>query len=548
MIASMSAQTPDLAWALQMGGSSSDNGTSITVDATGNVYTTGSFFGTVDFDPGAGTFNLTSVGSGDIFISKLDVLGNFVWAVQMGGANNDDGRSIAVDASGNIYTTGRFVGIADFDPGAGTFNLTSAGSDDIFISKLDASGNFVWAKQMGETSFDIGISITLDASGNVYSTGYFFGTVDFDPGAGSFNLTASSHDIYISKLDAVGNFLWAKQMGGNSIDFGLSIVVDASGNIYTSGHFRDTADFDPGAGTANLTSAGDQDIFVSKLDASGNFVWVKQLGGIDSDGAQSMAVDVSGNVFTAGYFKGTADFDPGAGTFDFTSAGDYDIFVSKLDASGNFVWAKQMGGSSYDEASEITVDSAGNVYTAGGFTETVDFDPGTGTFDLTSAGGIDVFINKLDATGNFVWAVQMGSTKTDFCLSIALDNAGNVHSTGYFEETVDFDPGIGTFDLTSAGAFDIFVQKLSSAPVVISENILFNDVKIYPNPTDGEVTLDLGSITNATISVFSVDGRKVYEKNDASNIIQFEINGIPGIYYLEITTQKGKQIFKLVKL
>src|ERR1035437_9575750 len=132
---------------------------------------------------------------------------NFLWAKSMGGTGNDIGYSIALDASGNVYTTGYFYGTVDFDPGAGTFNLTSAGNYALFISKLDASGNFVWAKQIGGTSSGaLGQFISLDASGNIYTTGCFFGTVDFDPGAGTSNLTSSStNDIFVSKLDASGN-------------------------------------------------------------------------------------------------------------------------------------------------------------------------------------------------------------------------------------------------------------------------------------------------------------------------------------------------------
>jgi len=213
-IINLSAQT--LEWAKSMGGTGNEYGNSMAIDALGNVYTVGNYMGTVDFNPGTGTFNLTSVGLFDIFISKLDASGNFVFAKSMGGPLNDWATSIAL--SGNIYTTGYFYGTADFDPGAGTFNLTSSNdSSDIFISNLDASGNFVYAKSMGGTSSKCySQSITIDASGNVYTTGYFSGTSDFDPGTGVFNLTTTGvNDIFISKLDASGNFVWAKSMGGN---------------------------------------------------------------------------------------------------------------------------------------------------------------------------------------------------------------------------------------------------------------------------------------------------------------------------------------------
>ena len=159
----------------------------------------------------------------------------FAWAAGMGGTTyypDASGLGIAVDASGNVYATGVFRGIVDFDPGPGTFNLTSSGGFDIFVQKLDASGNFLWARRMGGTDSDVGKGIAVDASGNVYTTGLFGGTVDFNPGAGTALLaSAGSSDIFVSKLDASGNFLWAVSMGGTSTDIGFGIAVGASGNV-----------------------------------------------------------------------------------------------------------------------------------------------------------------------------------------------------------------------------------------------------------------------------------------------------------------------------
>ncbi len=471
-VTQVNAQVTVYKWAKAIGGTDFDTSNSVAVDASGNVYTTGAFSGTVDFDPGAGTANLTSSGFLDIFISKLDASGNFVWAKAIGGNGYGQSNGIAVDASGNVYTTGWFNGSVDFDPGAGTANLTSANDDffndpsqDIFISKLDASGNYVWAKAMGGVSSDIGYGIAVDASGNVYTTGSFSEgmnstTVDFDPGTGTANLTVVGNvDIFISKLDTSGNYVWAKSMGSPGGEAAKSIAVDASGNVYTTGYFGNTVDFNPGAGTANLT-AGNFDIFISKLDASGNYVWAKAMGGIDDDQASSIAVDASGNVYTTGYFFGTADFNPGAGTANHTTAGGRDIFISKLDASGNYVWSKAMGGTTLDISKGIKVDASGNVYTTGYFMGIADFDPSAATANLTSAGSTDIFISKLDASGNYVWAKKMGGTGEDIGYGIAVNASGNVYTTGYFNVTADFDPGAGTANLTSAGSADIFISKL----------------------------------------------------------------------------------------
>jgi len=489
------AQVADLEWAKSMGSTDQDQPTSITTDALGNVYTTGHFQNTVDFDPGAGTFNLTSNGSYAIFIQKLDASGTFIWAKSMG---DGIGQSITTDASGNVYTTGGFSGTVDFDPGAGTFNLTSNGSDDIFIQKLDANGNFIWVKSTGGVGSDESLSITTDALGNVYTTGKFQNTLDFDSGAGIFNLTSNgSDDIFIQKLDANGNFIWAKSIGSTIDDYGLSITTDALGNVYTTGAFYYTVDFDPGAGTFDLTANGGADIFIQKMDANGNFIWAKSWGSpiIGSWSViGSITTDASGNIYTTGLLVGTVDFDPGAGTFNLTSNGSYDIFIQKLDANGTFIWAKSMGSTSgADQSSSITTDALGNVYTTGGFSDTVDFDPGAGTFNLTSNGSYDIFIQKLDVNGDFIWAKSMGGAGLDFGYSITTDASGNVYTTGRFYNTVDFDPGSGTFNLSSNGGVDIYIQKLSQcAPSTGAETTTACDTYTAP---DGAVYTSTGMYT-----------------------------------------------------
>jgi hypothetical protein len=477
----------NFAWAKSIGGTDTDEGISIAADSNGNVYTTGVFFGTVDFDPSVDTYNLTSAGNFDIFVSKLDSSGNFVWAKNMGGVNSDWSISIALDSSGNVYTTGDFSGTADFDPGTDTYNLTSAGGPDIFISQLDNNGNFVWAKSIGGACVENAVDIAIDSNDNIYTTGRFSSAnADFDPSVGTFLLTSTStwiDDIFVSKLDSNGNFLWAKSMGGANYDSGSRIVVDSSGNVYTTGAFSGTADFDPGVGTFNLTSAGDFDVFISKLDSSGNFVWVKSMGGSRSDQGNGIAIGSSGDIYMTGIFEGTSDFDPSTSVSNLTSAGNSDIFVSKLDSNGNLVWAKRMGGVfATTHSSHMTLDANDNIYTTGEFSsDDVDFDPGVGIADLPGAGSYDVFISKLDRNGNFVWATTMGGTNYDSGSCIFVDSSGNVYTTGYFSSTADFDPGTSISNLTSSGFEDIFVSKLENdivAPTILSI------VRANSNPTD----------------------------------------------------------------
>jgi hypothetical protein len=527
----------DFVWARQAGGISNDVGYGIAVDNSGNVHTIGYFQGTVDFDPGPATFNLTSFGQYDIFIKKLDASGNLIWAKQLGGTGYDLGLSIAIDNLGNVYTTGYFSNTVDFDPGAGTFNLTSTGGIDVFISKLDSSGNFIWAKHIEGTENKMGYSLAIDNSGNVYTAGYFQGTVIVDPSIGNVNLTsAGGADIFICKFNSSGNFEWVKQIGGTDNDFGFSLALDVSGNIYTAGVFEGTVDFDPSVGTNNLTSSGGRDAFISKLDVSGNLIWAKNFGGINDEQARSIAIDASGNVYITGHFEGTADFDPSVGTFSLTSAGDQDIFINKLDVSGNFVWAKRMGGANNDSGRSLAIDGSGNIYTTGYFRGTTDFDPGSGAFNLTSAGGADIFIHKLDASGNFVWAKQIGSSSDEETLSIAIDGSGNIYTTGYFQGTLDFDPGAGTFNLNSAGGWDFFVHKMSQSTLSIYEYNTIN-TNIYPNPANDYLQIDTEN--NLGVEIYSLEGKlmdgKQINTNTRIDISQYN----NGIYLIKLINENG---------
>ncbi len=509
------AQNVQLDWAKSIGGTSWDHSASIVIDKSGNIYTTGCFRNTVDFDPGSGTYNLTSAGptgKNDIFIQKLNSAGNFIWAKSVGANGSDQGYSITLDASGNIYTTGNFTYTTDFDPGGGIYNLTSAGGDDIFIQKLDSAGNFIWAKSMGGGNWDQGTSITIDASGNIYTTGWFKGSVDFDPGNGVCNLiSVSNYDIFIQKLNSAGDFIWAKSMGGSANAHSHSITLDASGNIYTTGFFTGMVDFDPGSGTYNLTSVGHYDIFIQKMDPTGNFIWAKSMGDSLLDDASSISIDYSGNIYTTGCYKNTVDFDPGSGIYNLTSVGNSDIFIQKLNSSGNFIWAKSIGGNLNECGASIRLDTSGNIYTAGQFESTVDFDPGSGTYNLTPAGSRDIFIQKLDSAGNFIWVKSMGGSSDIWVASISLDASGDIYTTGSFYNTADLDPGNGTYNLTSVGEYDIYIQKLkpinsTSFTTATKDNSI--KLSISPNPNNGRFTL---SINNSAVKSDEVYLIEIYD-------------------------------------
>lgn len=464
------------------GGKNREEPRALKIDANGNIYSTGYFRGTVDFDPGEGVTTLTS-SLASIFLLKLDPSGNFLWVKSFGGSiGGNSGNTIAFDSAGNLYFGGNFAGTADFDPGAGTALVTAATGEDAFIVKLDSNGNYVWARSFGgvggnANSDGIG-HIEIDGSGNVYANGLFTGEVDFNSGAGTNNLLSISgtkSDYFVLKLDSSGNYLWAKSFGIGGPPYGGTLSLDNDGNVYAAGIFFGTVDFDPGAGTALIAAAKTMDTFIVKLDSLGNYRWANTYGGTDSSANEdwifSLANDAAGNVYATGYFSGTVDFDRGIGVSNLTASGNSnDIFILKLNSSGEHLWSKKYGNSGSDGAWSIATDSNGNVYTTGGFTGEVNFNLGGTSAILTSSSNSqDTFIIKLDSLGNYLWAKSFSGAGSDTGISISLDRAGNIYTAGIFSNTVDFNPGAGISNFLSNGDADIFISKLDSsgsAPVV----------------------------------------------------------------------------------
>ncbi len=550
------SQGGDLMWAQSVGGSGFDivTGIPVTTDNAGNIYTAGVFKGSADFDPGPGVFNLSTTNR-NLFVQKVDNNGNFIWA-KLVEITDYIVYEISIDDSGNIYISGHFLGSGDFDPGPGVFTLTSNGDSDIFILKLDANGDFLWAKSIGGTSEESCRNHAFDNAGNIYLLGGYSGSVDFDPGPGVYNLTASSSvDAYVLKLDANGDFVWAKSTGGNASSsvFDRDIAVDGQGNVYATGDFYGTADFDPGVGVLNLTSNGGSEIFILKLNANGDLVWVKAIGGSGGDRSTNIALDASNNVIISGGFSGQIDFDPGPNDFMLNSApNNYGGYILKLDNAGDFIWVK--GFFSIGVASihsyELVIDASNNIFGSGWFYGSVDVDPGSGTHIVNSIGGsIDGYLLKLDSIGNFVWVNVLAGTDDQYPYGATIDYQGNIISTGGFESTVDFDPGPNTHNLTATGTKDFFLLKLTgcATSVGIAENNATPQAIAYPNPTSGVVTLDLEDIKDATIKVLNINGQVVYQQAQVSGIHQFELAAAPGVYTIEVTAANTRKYVKLLK-
>ncbi len=433
--------TPNITALATAGGIEYDFVSGIAVDASGNVYITGGFQGTARF----GGISKTSAGNADIFVAKYSSAGALQWVQTAEGPSYDGGRGIAVDVSGNVYITGYFYGGASFD---GTFKA-SAGQVDIFVAKYNSSGVLQWVQTAGGASSDHGNSIAVDASGNVYIMGDFWGMVNF---SGTSKTPTGNFNIFVAKYNSAGSLQWVQTAGGTGDFNGRCIAVDAIGNVYITGEFAGTASF----GSTSKTSSGGADIFVAKYDPVGvAWAWVQTAGGTSYDFGKGIAVDASGNVYVTGSFQGTGSF----GGPSQTSAGDADIFIAKYNSSGTWQWGQTAGGTSVDVGNSITVDPIGNVYITGSFVGTASF----GSTSKTSAGGAeifvarnDIFVAKYNSASTFQWVQTTGGTSSDIGNSIAVDASGNVYVTGGFQGTASF----GSTAKTSAGSDDVFIVRL----------------------------------------------------------------------------------------
>ena len=357
--------------------------------------------------------------------------------------------------------------------------------------------DFGWLTTVGSTLPDAVQSVTTDATGNIYSIGKFYESLDFDNGTGSTYLTSQGNDdIFFMKQDPNGNLIWAHSLGQPYSESAGSIAVDGNGNVYVAGSFQLTVDFDPGSGTYDLTSIGDYDNFVLKVNSNGDFLWAKRFGSVSSDLIKSIQVDSDDNVLLCGWFLQSCDFDPGAGDVTLTASGMTDFYVLKLDANGNYLKVARIGGPESESFINFTIDGGNNIIVAGTFSSTVDFDPSNGTQNLTSSGIGDLFVLKLDSDLGFTWVKSMGGGPTSSIRGEDIAFANNtLYVTGEFWETIDFDPGAGTQNLTStASSADIFVLELDA-----NGNYLMC-TRIGGSDTEAATNVDIDNSSNIYVS------------------------------------------------
>ncbi len=422
------AQTPDWSTVSFAGGSGNDRGTSIAVDASGNSYVAGYFYEEATF----GNITLTSALYKELFVAKMATDGTWLWAVNAGGSNHSEVRSLVIDDAGNAYVTGNYNGTGNF----GGHTITSnAYSVDAFAAKINSNGTWQWAVSAGGSEDDYGYSIGIDNTGNTYLTGTFQDVANF----GATTLTShGSSDIFIAKLNSSGAWMGALGAGSTGYDLGFTLTVDASNHVYVSGTYSGTVSF----GTTQLISVGDTDSFVTKLDSFLSYVWASSAEGLISD----IEIDESGNAYICGATEEQA-------TFGTITVSDH-IYLAKMNNAGEWIWADGPGGDYWGDAWSLAIDTENNIFVTGDYDGNIIFGSSSFTSDLNSQE--TMYVAKLDADGEWAWAKDAETTWSVEGHSVSINGDGVVSVTGKFNNTISF----GSHTITSAGSSDIFCVTL----------------------------------------------------------------------------------------
>ncbi len=533
------SQIPTFSWVKQLSypGFGSVTGiTNMTTDAAGNVYIIGSFQGTVDINPGAATLNITAAGSSDIFIEKLSSSGAFMWVKTIGGTGLDNPNYIHLDSVGNIYITGSFENTVDFNPGASTTNLSSVGVGDIFLLKLDNSGNYIFSKRFGGSGNEYGTLLRSDVNGNIYLSGSFYSpSISFSGNTVNFLGNFAS---FLVKLDPVGTASWAVAYHALTKDMAL----DDTANIYLTGSFYDiNKDLDPGPGTFYVSSLGgnsDKDAYILKLTTNGTFVWVNQINSsIYPDEGTGIAIDSNGDIISAMNYKTNG------------------VLLQKFSPGGTLSWNNfgiDNSGSSVIRNNKLIVDAADQIFLSGTITGGISWSGNQGNI----FGSADVYIQKFSNAGQPIVGYEMviGSFNIENFSAFAIDYFGGLILIGDFQGTVDFNYSSSAINnLTSVNNKDIFILKLSQ-PTLGSGQLFSEDqfnFKIQPNPFTNSLTLEIPQDSkNSMLTIYSLDGKIMYQNTTDFQLNSWQINTTDwpkGIYFANLKSKDQQKNYKIIK-
>ncbi len=461
----------DFLWAKNIGGIANDEANCIKVDIYGNVFFTGSFQSSCDFNPNSGIYNIISNGLSDAFVCCLNTSGNFIWAKKMGGISNDKATFLNIDFAGNVYLTGTFTNTFKYD----TLNSSSMfglGAIDVFVCKISATGAFIWGKNFGSTENINATCLAKDEKSNIYLAGSFKGQIVL-PNNITNDFLSSSENAFLTKFDSTGVLIGIRKIGGISAK---SISVNIEDHIFIHAGTNSNSNFDISGNEFLL----DNKVITYKLEIKSwkpksflNIKWGLNYlkGSVD---VSSTDIDENENWYTCSNFTGLVNISTNQNNSqNIISKGSYDILIMKYDSNRNLIWSKTIGGIKSERCQKIILDDSNNIYLVGKFSGTLDFDPGDNVFNLTSfsSANDDIFILKLNNNGNFIWAKSFSGSNAKFVSDIKIDKSGDLICIGNYIGTIDFDPGINSFNLSNSGSnYGVFICKLNS-------NGLFNWAK-----------------------------------------------------------------------
>lgn len=482
---------PALSYSTFLGGDEFEQTYGVAVDAAGNAYVTGvtesANFPTAGPLQGAYAGGTGFLQNGDVFVAKVNAQGNgLAFSTYIGGASQDGGLGVALDAAGNVYVTGA-TRSANF-PTVRPYQAALRGRRDAFVLKLNPAGNtLLYSTYLGGGDGamfgDIAYAIAVDSNGNAYVTGLTQST-NFPTTAGAIQTTPNTSlgNGFVTKLNAEGSSLaYSTYLRGSFFTVGSAIAVDASASAYVAGATQSGLPTTAGA-LQTTYGGGNTDAFVAKLNATGTaLVYSTYLGGTDpgrqgsittagnfeyflttGDHARSMAVDLSGNAYVTGLTP-SRNFPTLRPVQAAYGGGDSDAFLAKLNPSGTaLIYSTYLGGSGSDEASGIAVDASGNAHLTG-VTGSSDF-PTASPIQPASANSF--FVTKASADGStLVYSTHLtgGGRFTSVTPAIAVDPSGADYVTGGTDST-DFRTTAEAFQTTRRGNYDAFLVKIADAP------------------------------------------------------------------------------------
>lgn len=425
-------------WSRAFGGGVVQQVTAIATDAAGNVLMAGALAGPVDFGGGP----LLDAGVQGIFVVKLDTNGNHVWSRGFALTSGYLVRpALAVDTAGNVLIAGGFRGTVSFGGGS----LTSADNDNVYVVKLNASGNHVWSRHYGDSGDQIATAIAVDFAGNHVIAGHYNGALII---GGSIISSPGPQDIFVTKLDDSGARFWLRGFGNASAGTPTSVAVDLQGDVVIAGEFQGTLDFDSGL---LISYPSFRDLFVAKLAGDAGIVhWSRMLGDEFDETSPHLAIDANNGILIAGSFQGSIDLGTGPMV---GSASDYSGFVASWHPAGEPLWAQPIlaGGNLFIHG--VAVDVFHRITLTGRYEGPLHL---PGSEPHVSVGSADIFVAALQPFGGYLWSRSIGDASFQMPNGIAMDGLGNAVVVGGFGGTIDF----GNGPLTATNT-DIFITKIT---------------------------------------------------------------------------------------